>query len=560
MKKPTNLLMLALSSLFVTLSLNSCDDVNSFFEDTGSSGEEVSLDPEKTTVYIGNYYGGLGNEWLNVLTKKYCETHPDVQFKIDDDKNKYLLDNISNNLKSSRCALFFIEKIYYYDMVSQGLLADITDVVTSPMTEFGDDATIESKLDSQFKNYLAYNDVCDGKYYALPTYISHHGLVYDVDLFENKKLFIGKNSTADNIVFVSGKTENSKSLGIDKVANTYDDGLPETFEQFKKLMNEMIKKGVTPFIWSGQTTRAYFNGMMDNLTADFEGKDNYQLNYTFNGSTKLYGDSVATTITEDNAYELQRQEGRMHALEFARHITNDSVHYASSSSLLTSTHLEAQDEFISSSPFQGVDNIKPIGMLIEGDWWENEAKINGDFNSVVDIKGEEYAYGKRRFGVMPLPKFDGSSQRTTFFSGSAQNAFFVNNTGSITQEQRDIAKDFLKFCHTEMGLQTFTQYTGMMRPYSYEITDEQYESLTYFSKTLYQAYKSPNTDIVHDLNISQKRIKNSSYFLNYWNWATTVGSNVFDNPAHDFINNKNLTASAYFQGLITYHKNRWDTL
>ena len=42
-----------------------------------------------------------------------------------------------------------------------------------------------------------------------------------------------------------------------------------------------------------------------------------------------------------------------------------------------------------------------------------------------------------------------------------------------------------------------------------EITDEQYESLTYFSKTLYQAYKSPNTDIVHDLNISQKRIKNS---------------------------------------------------
>ena len=183
MKKHKNLLMLALSSFFVTLSLNSCDDVNGFFEDTGSSGEEVSLDPEKTTIYIGNYYGGLGNEWLNVLAKRYCETHPDVQFKIDDDKNKYLLDNISSNLKSSRCALFFIEKIYYYDMVSQGLLADITDVVTTPMSEFGDDATIESKLDSQFKNYLAYNDVCDGKYYALPTYISHHGLVYDVDLF-----------------------------------------------------------------------------------------------------------------------------------------------------------------------------------------------------------------------------------------------------------------------------------------------------------------------------------------------------------------------------------------
>ena len=159
---------------------------------------------------------------------------------------------------------------------------------------------------------------------------------------------------------------------------------------------------------------------------------------------------------------------------------------------------------------------------------------------------------------MPFPKFEGSNSGITYFNQSAQNAFFVNNL--MKDEEKEIAKDFLKFCHTEMGLQTFTQYTGMMRPFDYSLTDEQYANLTPFSKTLYEAYTSPNAQFVHDLSISKLRIQNLSYFIGYWNFTSNVSSKVYDNPASDFINNTNLTALDYFNGLVTYHKNRWDTL
>ena len=107
----------------------------------------VGIDPNKTTIYIGNYYGGLGDKWLDVLTTQYEATHPDVQFKIENDKTPYLLDNIKNNISSSKCSLFFVEKIYYYDMVNQGSLADISDVVTSSWSEYGETGTIEDKLE-----------------------------------------------------------------------------------------------------------------------------------------------------------------------------------------------------------------------------------------------------------------------------------------------------------------------------------------------------------------------------------------------------------------------------
>ena len=169
-----------------------------FFEE--ETGETEPVDPNKTTIYIGNYYGGLGDKWLQLLTEQYEATHPNIDFRVENDKTPYLLDNIINNISSSKCSLFFTEKIYYYDMVSRGLIADITDVVTSSLEEFGDTGTIEDKLNSQYHNYLADNDICNGKYYALPTYLSHYQMVYDVDLFEQKKFYISKDIIFNNFL------------------------------------------------------------------------------------------------------------------------------------------------------------------------------------------------------------------------------------------------------------------------------------------------------------------------------------------------------------------------
>ena len=546
--RKTHLVLMA----FLCLFLASCGGGSSdFFEE---ETDTEPLDPNKTTIYIGNYFGGLGDQWLKTLADMYEETHPDVQFKVENDKTPYLLDNIINNVASSKCSLFFIEKIYYYDMVSQGLIADITDVVKSPLTEYGEEGTIEDKLDTQYQSYLAYNDICDEKYYALPTYTSHYHMVYDVDLFEEKKLYIGKNSTDSKIVWINGKEANTKSAGVDGKVGTYDDGLPQTMDQFEALVSRMVKMNLTPFIWTGQYSD-YSSGILTSIYADYEGADNFALNYTFNGQAVLNGSTTPTTINESNAYKLQSQTGKLKALDFARYITSDSINYASSSGLLTSTHLNAQDEYIASRPENNGSTIKPIGIIFEGDWWENEARINDDFTSMVNMYGPEYAYGTRRFSIMPFPKLEGSAEGRTVLSTSASNAFFINNNAS--DEIKAICKDFLKFCHTEKALQIFTQYTGMVRPFEYEISQEQYDGLTYYSQTLYDLYKSEDTHIVYDLNRCDTRIKNPSYFVSYWKWTSSNSGGVYDYPFRDFIDNKNMTAKVYFDGLEEYHKSAW---
>jgi hypothetical protein len=97
----------------------------------------------------------------------------------------------------------------------------------------------------------------------------------------------------------------------------------------------------------------------------------------------------------------------------------------------------------------------------------------------------------------------------------------------------------------------------MVRPFNYEITEEQYNELTYYSKTLYEIYKSDNTKIVYDLNRCDTRIQNPSYFVFYWKWTSSQSGGVYEYPFHDFIDNKNMTADSYFKGLKEYHKSQW---
>jgi hypothetical protein len=138
-------------------------------------------------------------------------------------------------------------------------------------------------------------------------------------------------------------------------------------------------------------------------------------------------------------------------------------------------------------------------------------------------------------------------------------------TGSISMGdkievyQEIIAKDFLKFCHTETALQTFTSYTGVTRPFEYQITQEQYDSLTYYSKSLYDTYKMDNVDLVYDLPLCDTLITNAKYFQSYWKWSTNISGSVYDNPFLDFINDTELSSLDYFKGLEDYHKTSWST-
>ena len=218
---------------------------------------------------MGNYYGGLGSQWLETIVEKFEYKYKDrsfengrvgVQVIIDNQKNGMEGNELIGTMSTKRDEVFFTENVNYYDMKNAGVLANITDVLTEDMADVGESGkTILSKLDLTFRDYYNISE----KYYALPFYDGFYYLVYDVDLFDNKCYYF--NNQGD---FINNLSE-EKSVGPDGVPNTYDDGPPQTYEQFFKLMDYMVTDGITPMIWSGQYMNGYTTRFMSSLISDY---------------------------------------------------------------------------------------------------------------------------------------------------------------------------------------------------------------------------------------------------------------------------------------------------
>ena len=541
MKKFVSVFLVAVFVLLCGGIFASCSDLG----EENEYGEKI--DPNRTQLYIGNYYGGLGDSWLKELKRQYEELHPDVQILITSDKSPFLRDSVINNITTDKYNLYFTEKQYYYDLVNDGKIADITDIVTEKLTKYGEDVSIEDKItEQQIKDYYA-GELTGGKYYALPTYLAHSGIIYDVDLFEDKGFFIKEGSTDANVLFT--KKEEEKSLGADGIPDTHDDGMPATYAQFEALLTKIKKSNVTPFVWSGKTT-VYQTDAATAWWVDYEGYNNFLCNYTFDGSCII--DGKKEMITEKNAYLLQKQAGKKYALQFVKDLISNPQNYTLSAGGASKDHLGAQYEYVSSYP-----KGEPVAMFLDSDWWENEARDFNCFSDMVPKYGSQWAYGTRRFAFMPIPKTEGSAEGETVLSTSATCCFFVNaNSG----DKMDLAKDFLQFCHTDNALKVFNTYTGMVRPYEYKLSEEEYGKLSYFSQYLYDMYKGDHgenaVNVVHDLSASKLRIENKSYFEN-WQWYTKASGTPYSNPFSAFAENASLTVDSYFNGLYTYHSEQW---
>ena len=121
-----------------------------------------AIDTKRTQLYVHNYNGGYGDEWLKDVKKRfetlYATWEGDngkvgVQVYIDNSKTNNTYSAIANNCKTSRDQVWFTQEVPYHELIGQGIMYDITDVVTEPLTKFGDDKTIESKMGEGYKNY-----------------------------------------------------------------------------------------------------------------------------------------------------------------------------------------------------------------------------------------------------------------------------------------------------------------------------------------------------------------------------------------------------------------------
>ena len=389
----------------------------------------------------------------------------------------------------------------------------------------------------------------EGKFFAAPFFESYHQLIYDVDLFDQYNLWF-----KDGGGFVSS-TEDKKSAGQDGKFGTWDDGLPITYSDFFLMMDRMVARGITPLTWTGQYADAYTTNFIHSFIADYDG-ENFNTYWSYDGEIKVItntdftesdaktfsldpADLETVTITPENGKDyLHSTAGKYYALKFAKDISSNPMYrtynYAES-------HTGVQRSFLMSN-MEGVDS--PIAMLIEGGWWLNES--TAVFNEMAEIN-EKYSKENRRFDVMPIPKADDGSSAPghTVAPYTGNSAVFV----SAFSQKQDIAELFFRFLHSDEVMCLFTQYSGCLRPYEYDLSPI-YDSLSYYVKNVIDMTK--DTNFIYKVPTGEL-YKESDVWMNVMNWGTLITTQIKEtedqNPIIFFCDHPEITAKDYFRGL-----------
>lgn len=497
-------------------------------------GRRDSINPEidttKTQLYLGVYNGGLGIQWVRQVANEFEELYKDyegvngkkgVQVMINPQKTLFEAETLIANLKagSETSDVYFTANTMYYKFVQEGVTEDVTDLLKEKVYdgsgEFGGtEKSILDKMDPYFVEGYKWED---GRYYGFPFEDSLAGIVYDKDLFDSKHI-----------------------------------ELPQTMAEFEDLLDRLVDMKCTPFTWTGQNP-FYYTPLTTAIVAQYEGIDEANKNLTYEGEYD------GQPLTVRNAYRLANQQGKKEAIKFMRLITKNPDYFSSAAPGGSQSQTMAQNEFLLS-----VENskrnkqIKRIAMIIEGDWWENEARP--EFTEMEGINSD-YGYGKRNFAFLPIPAMEGQadSSKRMVVSFSNGSVAFINKKAA----QKDLAKKWVQFMHSNSSLATFTVNTGSCLPYTYTITEEQKNSLTPFGRSVWDTRHDPNVEIV--------RTSNRNRFATFYEdmrmggmgaeICSLIGGTEVKNCLSHFALNPNTTVDDYFNGSKAYYSaERWTAI
>ena len=522
------------------------------------NGEEP-IDHTKTQLYVANYDSGFGSEWLKKTIARFVEDYKDYSFEEGKtgvqvytrfDKTFYGKSLLSS-IEGSTYDVYFTEGFFYYNFVADNKLLDITDIVTQPLTKYGETKSIEDKLSPERKDFFKVNG---STYYALPHFEAVTGIIYDMDLFEEKEYYFAKNKENGNDGFTTKSSGEELAYGPDNLPDTEDDGLPATYEDFFKLCDRMKSDGIIPICWNGIATE-YLTDFAKSLAADYDGKEETMLNFTFDGTADIVtGFDGNTPITEEveinpsNGYRLAQQAGKYYALQFIDKLVSGK-YYRDGSFSQGVSHTDNQSIFLRSK----LDTQTPtVAMMIDGTWWENEATNSGAYDSLVKQFGPRASRDRRHFGFMPFPK---ATEAQLGSQWTVQELF--NSAGfikaSIPQNRVEIAKTFLQYCHTQQSLAEFSVETNTMKAFNYSLDDEQ-NKLSNWGKQMYNlhsaaAWVTPYAQ--NQMYLHSAEIK----------WESQVDGAPYNNPARDIMDKgATVNGKKWFTGMATVNsQSYWNT-
>ncbi len=577
MKKIISMFLVALMAAVSAVSITGC----------GKVGEKI--DETKTQIYVNVKETGVGTTFATNLKlafeeeyagKSYETGKKGVQVMIT--KNDVDKENIEGSLSSDSTDIFYLPNFPIKNLVALAsgtseYLEDVSDIVTE-----GGAGSIHNRLFDSTRDYFNVGTNDAPKYFALPWFTSYYGTVYDIGLFKEKHLYStdpqsglqygglnGQVGDEDDNWGPDGKT-GTKDNGDGTISDyTLDDGLPATWSDFDQLIGVMKFNDVTPFAFTDFD--GYPESWLQALWIDYEGKENYELVKTFNG-TYTYkdesGKEQTLTIDETNGYMVAHQNGKKAAISVAKKLISnkwyDDILFDS-----TTKNKAAQNIFLkSNTPVKYSGTTYPIAFLMEGTWWENEAR--GTFDDLAGLQGgEKWAYGTREFGLMPFPKF---TEGNGFVNASVNLDKITLRSGGVGEEaaavlinkkskHKEAAKDFLRFAYSDKMNIAFTVDSGVTKPIQYAMTQEELQNITPFQRNIYQLTQNDNVEIVSGAIRSKYMIKDPTGVSSMVSFDSMIGNSKKSKVLSTFRNANSPTAQEYWNGVLAMnYENTWKTI
>ena len=276
------------------------------------------------------------------------------------------------------------------------------------------------------------------------------------------------------------------------------------------------------------------------------------MNYTLSGTTELVTsinsdgtvNTAEETVTPEDAYKLAKQPGKYYALKMQQELLGTNKYCDNNWNSMEYT--TAQKEFIMSKHEE-----KPYAILVEGVWWENEAATA--FNDLEKLRGEKKS--DRRFAFMPVPKLDETRAGDQTMFAANSSFCFINKDC----ENMELAKEFLRFVHTDAEMSKFTSKTAITRSLKYTISNEDRANASNFGKSVIDMTQS--SQIVYPYSSLQVVINNPSAFTEEaWFLTSLVEGNEYTSPFLAYKDVKGMSAEKYFNGLYKNLENDWKGL
>ncbi len=543
-----------------------------------SNGEFENVDTSKTQLYIGTYGGGYGTAFLEDLKIRFEEYAKDwefsdgtkgVQVLYRADKDRYTSNYMKTNIGYETYDMFFLEGSELSTFIDGGKIAEITDVVTDTLDEFGESRSIADKLPLASKNYLNR----DGHYYEVPFMDTSLGMVYDAELFEEYMLYIAKDGSPSEKLVLGEESQHSgdaddyswvgatgeRSAGPDGNYETeYDNGLPATLDDFQALLDRIYNEPIKSIIWTDAYAaflpRAFhvnYHGVTEAgilTTGGGEGTDTRVIRSFGANDTPIV---TTEKISLSNIENLAQQAGHYYGLKMFEMIVDSET--ISDDAWKGLSNSRVQEQYL-------LSNVKttetPIAFMIEGSWWESEAETSGIFKRSKDKMD-------RKIGFFPMPNatLDEYQNRIDGEKGTivGDKTSIVIRAG-LKEEKMELAKSFLKFSLTDESLRRSTVVSGIPAPYDYELQESDLNNLSFFAKSYIQLYQNSNVynGYYDDVAKNNASVNAINIHLNYYS-AKKAGT------AGDYLafqiefNQLGTSARSFFEGmynLTVYETNK----